>query len=49
MFAFFVVMLILAALTDNAEVMISESNVVGYADAENLLTSDELESNNKTK
>jgi len=42
MFVFFVVMLVIAALTDNAEVMISESNVAGYTDVEILLTSDEL-------
>lgn len=49
MFVFFVVMLVIAALTDNAEVMISENSVVGFADAENLLTSEELGNNNKTK
>jgi len=42
MFVFFVVMLVIAALTDNAEDMISESNVAGYTDAEILLTIDEL-------
>ena len=49
MFAFFVVMLLIAALTDNTEVMISESNVAGYADADNRLTIDELKNNNRTK
>ena len=39
--SFFVVMLIIAALTENAEVMISENNVADYAAAENLFTSDD--------
>ncbi len=42
MFVFFVLMLLIATLTDKAEVMISESEVAGYADMEILLANDEL-------
>lgn len=49
MFVFFVVMLLIAALTDNTETMIPESSVVDYVDAEIVLTTDELKNNsNKT-
>lgn len=42
MFVFFVVMLLIAALTDRADAMISENNAVEYADAEVFLADDQL-------
>ena len=48
MFVFFVVMLLIAALTET-EGMISENNVADYIDAEPLLISDNLGSANKTE
>lgn len=49
MFAFFVVMLIIAAITDKSEAMISERNVNGYADAEMLLVNEEPIINDRTE
>ncbi len=49
MFAFFVVMLLIAAITDKAEVMISKRNVIGYADNEMLLVNEEPIINNRTE
>ncbi len=44
MFLFFVLMLLIAALTDNAQVIIQESQGVEYANVEIPMTGDEVRS-----
>ena len=49
MFTILVVMLFIAALTDKAEIMISENQVVDYADAQVFPTNEAPINNNRTE